>query len=231
MHKFISKAVLAVMVGVFIGSAGVATASAQNILGEILRRMDVSNKSIQSVEANVTMIKSDAILKTNDVLKGKTSYLPNYKGVKYMRLDWTKPEEHIAVKGDAYELWKPSINVVYKGKTSKAKNSAAAGGAMGFMSMSKAQLKANYDVVYIAEENLSDNTPTWHIQLTPKTPQDYKMADLWIDKDGMPRQAKILEKNNDSTRVLLSDIRKNVSIDASIFALNYDKKKVTIRNV
>jgi outer membrane lipoprotein-sorting protein len=231
MHKFISKAVMTALFAVILGGAGVTAASAQNILGQIFNRLDVNNKSIQSLEANVTMSKTDSVLKTTDVMRGKTSYLPKYQGKRYMRLDWIKPVEHISVIGDEYELYKPSINVVYKGKTAQAKNSASAGSALSFMSMSKAELKANYDVVYIGEENLSDGSPTWHLQLTPKTAQNYKMADLWVDPNGMPRQAKILEKNNDTTTVLLSGINKNITIKAEIFTLNYDKKKVTLKKV
>jgi outer membrane lipoprotein-sorting protein len=177
------------------------------------------------------MTKFDSVLKVSDTLRGTTSYLPSYQGKRYMRLDWAKPAEHISVIGDEYWLWKPSINVVYTGRTDKAKNSAAAGGALSFMSMSKAQMKANYDLAFIGEEQLSDGTPVWHLQLTPKTAQNYKMADMWVDQNGMPRQAKILEKNNDTTTVLLSNIRKNQTIDSAIFTLKFDKKKVTMRQV
>ena len=130
--------------------------------------------------------------------------------------------------GDAYELYRPRLNTVIKGKTQQAKNSASVGGALSFMNMSKAQLNSNYDVVYIGQEQISGGTNTWHIQLTPKTATSYKLADLWIDADGVPRQAKITEKNNDTTTVLLSRLQKNVTIKGDEFRLAYDKKKVKV---
>jgi hypothetical protein len=55
MHKFINKTVITAMFAVIISAAGVTSASAQgDILGRILNRMDVNNKSIQSVQANVS---------------------------------------------------------------------------------------------------------------------------------------------------------------------------------
>jgi outer membrane lipoprotein-sorting protein len=89
------------------------------------------------------------------------------------------------------------------------------------MNMSKEQLKTNYDVIYVGEEQISGGAKTWHIQLTPKAATSYKLADLWIDGDGVPRQAKITEKNNDTTTVLLSNIVRNETINASIFKLKY----------
>ena len=56
----------------------------------------------------------------------------------------------------------------------------------------------------------------------------YKLADLWIDADGMPRQAVITEQNNDSTGILLSNIEKNTISNMEAFNLNYDKKKVKV---
>lgn len=89
------------------------------------------------------------------------------------------------------------------------------------MNMSKAELEANYDVKFLGVEQISGGMQTWHIQLTPKKTSSYKNADLWVDADGMPRQARITENNNDTTTVLLSNIQKNVTIQASIFKLNY----------
>jgi outer membrane lipoprotein-sorting protein len=138
----------------------------------------------------------------------------------YVRVDWTQPaEENIVVIGDKYQLYRPKVKQIIVGKTTGAKNNASVGGALGFMSMSKEQLKANYDVRYIGEETISDGTKTFHIELTPKSPTSYKVANLWVDKDGGPRQAKITERNNDTTTVLLRNIQTNVRIDTAIFKI------------
>ena len=86
--------------------------------------------------------------------------------------------------------------------------------------MSREQLRANYDVVYLDEQEIKNGPLTWHIQLNPKAAANYKYAELWIDKDGMPRQVKIVERNDDSTTVQLGNVRKNEKVDPKAFALN-----------
>ena len=169
------------------------------------------------------MVKTNVQLGVSDTTYGNTSYLPKTaKRNSYVRIDWTRPvEEQISVIGDGYELYRPKLNQVIVGKVNKAKNSATVGGALSFMNMSKAQLKTNYSIVYLGEEQISGGTVTWHLQLTPKTTTSYKSAELWVDPDGMPRQAKVIEQNNDTTTVLLSNIQKNVTLKAEIFKLKY----------
>lgn len=228
MNSVLRIGILAICLGFIFSSVSVSEAKAQNIINEILRRMDSYNKSLQSLKADVTMVKYNPQLNVSDTTVGTTSYLPKTaKRVMYVRIDWTKPvQEHISVIGDSYELYRPRLNTVIQGKTQQAKNSASVGGALSFMNMSKDQLKANYDVIYIGEEQISGGAKTWHIQLTPKTAASYKLADLWVDGNGTPLQAKITEKNNDTTTVLLARLQKNVTIKGDEFKLAYDKKKV-----
>lgn len=185
--------------------------------------MDDHNKALKTMTAGVTMEKRNPQLGTNDVTEGTTSYISKaVNGKMYVRIDWTKPvQEQISVIGDEYELYRPRLQQVIYGKTQNAKNNASVGGALGFMTMSKEQLKANYDVTYIGEEQISGGVRTWHLQLNPKSQTSYKMAELWVDGDGMPRQAKVIERNDDSTTVLLSNIVKNPALKGSIFKLSY----------
>jgi outer membrane lipoprotein-sorting protein len=224
---------MALLMGVFFVSALAVDAKAQNVLGEILRRMDVYNKSLQSLKADVMMVKYNPQLNVSDTSTGTTSYLPKSKATGnkiYVRIDWVKPvQEQVSVIGDDYELYRPTLNQVIVGKTGNAKNNASAGGALGFMNMSKEQLKANYDVVYLGEEQISGGSQTWHLQLTPKSQTSYKLAELWVDGDGVPRQARITERNNDTTTVLLSNVRRNDNIKGAIFKLQYPGSVKKIR--
>lgn len=222
MRRFIRYSSFVLTVFVVGSFASVREASAQGILGQILNRMEAHNKTIDTVQANVTMKKYNPQLDATDTYTGSTSYIPESakvaKGKRYMRLDWEKPAvEQVAIIGDDYKLYKKSINQLYVGKVEKAKTSAGAGNALAFMSMSKEQLKANYDVQYVAQENIEGGIPTWHLLLTPKAAGNYKTADLWVDGNGMPIQAKVVERNNDTTTVTLSNIRKNQKIDPKIF--------------
>lgn len=211
---------IAIAVMIFISSA--ADARAQGVLREILNRMDTMNKSLVSLKADVRMDKFEATLGDTDTSTGTTSYLPKTnKQVMYARIDWAKPAvENIVIIGDSYRLYRPRLNQVIEGKVDKTgKDSHVPGNALAFMGMSRAQLQANYDVNYIGQET-ANGTQTWHLELLPKTKTSYKTAELWVDGNGMPIQAKIIEQNNDSTTVVLSNIQKNVTIKAAEFQLN-----------
>lgn len=206
-----------------ISAGSVKDASAQGITEELLTRMDRYNKSLQSLRADVTMVKTNVQLGVSDTTYGSTSFLPKTaKQETHVRIDWTRPvEEQISVRGDDYELYRPKLNQVIVGKVNKAKNSASVGGALGFMNMSKAQLKANYSITNLGEEQISGGIRTLHIRLTPTKPTSYKFAELWVDADGMPRQAKVIEQNSDTTTVLLSNPKKNETLKAEVFKLKY----------
>lgn len=212
-------------------AASATEARGQGVISEILSRMDLNNKSLQSMKADVTMTKFNPQINATDTSVGSTSYLPKTaKRGMYVRIDWVKPlEEQISVIGEDYELYRPRLNQVITGKVGKAKNNASVGGALSFMNMSKDQLKANYDVVYIGEEQISGGVRTWHLELTPKAQTSYKTAELWVDGDGMPRQAKITEQNNDTTTVLIANIQKNITLKGDIFRLKYPGSVKKIR--
>ena len=202
----------------FTASAG--EASAQDILRQILKRMDDNNKSLVSLKGAIKMAKTDATLGETDTTEGELSYLPGKSSTQiYLRIDWTKPVEHLAIANGQYILYRPGANRAITGKVDSTKANTKAGGALSFMTMSKAELSANYDVEYKGEETVGGGTNTWHLLLKPKKQTSYKSADLWVDANGMPVQAKVVEKNNDSTTIQLSKIQKNATIKANDFRI------------
>ena len=204
----------------FFNAFAVTETKAQQI-NEILKRMETHRQSLTSLRANVTMVKYDSVLKVSDTTEGTSIYVAlkgNTKDNTLVRIDWTKPaKETLSVVKDQYIIYRPRLNQYITGSTKDAQGSGKANGALSFMNMSKAQLKANYDIKYLGQENIKGGIATVHLELTPKTAQSYKSAELWVDVDGMPLQAKIIEKNNDTTTVLLSNIKKNETINAEAF--------------
>lgn len=192
-------------------------------INEIYKRMDQHNKVLRSVQANLKMEKYNAQLEERDVTEGTVKYLPGTEKNMYVRINWTKPvEEQLAIVKGQYVLYRPRLGQAIVGKVEKAKGSAGASGALAFMSMSKAQLKENYTVRYIGQE-IVDGSQAWHLELTPKNQTSYKLANIWVDGNGMPVQAKVTEKNNDTTTILLSSIKKNESIPSEVFAISPPK--------
>jgi outer membrane lipoprotein-sorting protein len=226
-QKLVSMAVFAVLLASFSATA----ANAQGVLSDILKRMDSNNKGLKSLKSSIKMSKHNAQLDEYDLYEGTVQYLPApVKEQIKVRIDWAKPVvEHLAVGGGQYILYRPRLEQAIVGKVDNAKQGAGAGGALAFMSMNRAQLKANYDVVYIGEETVNGSVKTWHIQLTPKTATSYKGADLWVDVNGMPVQAKVVEKNNDSTTVQLTNIERNATVKGDVFAIKPPKNTKIIQ--
>ncbi len=199
-----------------------ATETPAQILREILKRMDNNNKSLTSLKSNIKMNKFNVQLGENDLYEGELSYLPGKTEKQmYVRIDWAKPVvEHLAVANGQYVLYSPRRQQAITGKVDgvKSKN-AKAGGALAFISMTQAQLSANYSVDYKGEETVDSGVKTWHLVLTPKTASSYKSADLWVDANGMPVQARIVENNNDTTTILLYKIDRNATVKASLFKI------------
>lgn len=231
MNKFLRFGLMAIALTFLFNTFAVTETNAQIILNEILKRMETHRASLRTMQSDVTMVKHDNLLGENDTLKGVVKYIPGKdENSMYIRIDWTKPNEKLAVIKTDYMLYRGEpINQVIVGKVSGAKNSANAGGVLSFMSMSKDQLKKNYTAQYLGRETLSSGTGAVHLKLTPKTAQKYQYAELWVDDDGMPLQMKVVEKNGDSTTILLSGVKKNVTLNAKDFKIDYPKDAKVIK--
>lgn len=230
MKSFLRSSLTAIAVTMFFGIFALNAAQAQFVQQEILNRMDKHNRALQSLRSSLTMEKYNYQLKEPDTTEGSIMYLPSKGRDAYIRIDWTKPvEEMLVVRNGQYLLYRKRLNQAIVGKVKDAQGSGKANNALGFMNMSKAQLKANYSIKYIGEETVNNGVKTAHLELTPKKATSYKMAEIWVDADGMPIQAKVVEGNNDSTTVMLSNVQKNVTINASIFdpTLPRDVKKIS----
>ena len=196
---------------------------AQNILPEILKRMETHRNNLTSLRSSVMMVKYDSVLKVSDTTSGTASYVPLKGRDALVRIDWTKPSvETLAVANGKYILYRPRLKQAIIGNTNNAKGPKA-NSALSFMNMSKDELKANFAIKYLGEEKVSGDISTWHLELTPKTAQNYKVAELWVDGNGMPIQAKVVENNNDTTTVLLSNLEKNTKINTDIFIVKLPK--------
>ncbi len=201
------------------------SANAQGPLGKILNRMDDHNRDLNFLKSNVTMVKVDAALgeANAETVKGSVHYIPKKGKTKmYARVDWVKPEENMIVVGDEYKIYRPTLKQGYQGKTTKAaKGNDRLAGPLGFLSMSREELKRNYDVKYGGPATVSGGVETIHLLMTPKGANSYKLAELWVDGDGMPVQAKVTSNNGDTTTILLSNFTKNGNVDYGVFSLTF----------
>lgn len=230
MKSFLRLSLAAIAVTLFFSVFTVSETKAQGTLTEVLKRMDEHNKALTSLQASVKMDKYNSQIDEHSLQEGTVKYAPQKGKDALVRIDWIKPvEESLAVGNGEYILYRPRLKQYITGKVSDAKSGGkGANNALAFINMSKAQLKANYDVKYFGQETVGGGIPTWRIQLTPKNKTNYKTAELWVDGNGMPIQAKVIENNDDTTTVFLSNLQKNINIKADVFAIKpaKDAKRV-----
>jgi len=201
------------------------------IINEVFARMDAHNKALTSLKASVTMVKVNTQLGgVQDTNEGTAIYLPQRGKDALIRIDWKSPKESLAVVNKQYVIYRPALSQAYTGSTNDAQKNPKAGNALSFMNMSRAQLKQNYDTVYLGQETVRGGVQTWHLQLTPKAKSNYKAAEIWVDGNGMPVQSKVIENNGDSTTVLLSGLQKNVKISGSEFKITLPKETKIIKS-
>jgi outer membrane lipoprotein-sorting protein len=224
MKKWVRSLLTIAVIGVFAGALSVSQASGQSPIREILNRMDAHNKSLTTLRAKVTMVKTNAQLGESDTQTGTAIYARGKGREPLVRIDWAKPEESLAVKNGQYVMFVPRQGIAYTGLTKNAGKQGKSSSALAFMNMSKAELQANYDVVLLSDKaTLSSGVRTWHLQLTPKSKTTYKTAEVWVDPDGMPHQTRIVEQNNDTTTVLLTGLEKNINLKTSNFEISLPK--------
>lgn len=206
-----------------------AETKAQGVLNTVLTRMNDHNKALTSLKANISMDKHNPQLGETDSYVGKVIYLPQKGRNAFVRIDWSKPVvESLAVVNKEYLIYRSSTNQVFVGNVDKAKGGGVANNPLSFINMSKAELKANFDIKYIGQET-ANGTQTWHLELTPLKAGSFKKADIWVDGNGMPIQMKVVEKNDDTTAVVLSNLEKNKTIKGSDFKINYPKNAAIVK--
>ncbi len=226
MKLFLRLSFTAITLALFFGAFAATQTKAQNILPEILKRMEVNRNSLTSLRSNVTMVKYNAQLKEPDTTEGTSIYVPAKGRDALVRIDWTKPvQETLSVVNKKYVIYTPRRGQAITGNADQAKGSGRANNLFAFVSMSKDELKANFTIKYLGQEKIVGDVPTWHLEMTPKNAAAFKFksAEMWVDGNGMPLQIKITESNNDTTTIFFSNLKKNATIKASVFKVDLPK--------
>ncbi len=209
---------VAILLGVTASSPSDVKAQGAGLVSSVLNKMDRNWRSLKSLRANVDMVKYNAQIRDEDKYRGVVLYLPAVGRNAYVRVDWSFPQkETLAVAEGKFTLFRPRLNMAYQGKagTGKGKSSVA----FEFLNMSRQQLASRYDVQPMGEETLYGGVSTTHLKLVPKGGANFKWAEAWIDSQGMPVQTKVIEKNDDSTTVRLTNMQRNSSIPLEEFFL------------
>ena len=213
--------VVALLLVAAVSSPTGVNAQGAGFVSSLLNRMERNRQSLKSLRASVDMVKYNAQIGDEDKYKGVVLYVPAAGRDAYVRVDWSYPQkETLAVADGKFTLFRPRLKMAYQGSSKSSK--ARSGAALEFMNMSKQQLAARYNVENMGEETLWGGVSTTHVKLVPKGGASFKWAEAWIDGNGMPVQTKVIERNDDSTTVRLTNMQRNAGISLEEFFLKLD---------
>lgn len=205
--------------------ASVARAQGPGFVSAFFSRMEKNQRNLKSLRANIGMVRYNAQLRDEDKYQGFVLYIPSAAGKAgaFVRLEWTQPQHEIlAVMNGNYSLYRPKIKQVIEGRTGSIK-SARDGDVLALMNMSATQLQTRFgELQDMRQETLWGGVHTDHFKAYPKTAASYKYIEVWVDDSGMPVQTKMVEKNDDSTTMRLTNIEKNQTIPLDQFKLKLD---------
>ena len=224
MRKIVAPIALMVMLAaaVFVSSPATANAQSAGLVSSVLNRMERNRQSLRSLKASLSMEKYNAQLRDKDNYTGVILYLPGSKRDASVKIEWQRPQHEIlAVSNGQYILFRPRLNMAYKGDSKSGRNKA--GGVLEMMYMTRQQLESRFQPVQdVREETLWGGVSTIHLTLVPKGKESFKYAEIWVDSSGMPVQTKIVEKNDDATTMRLSSLERNLKLSNDEFEIKLD---------
>lgn len=225
MKKFVPLALTVALLVSAVAFLPASPASAQipGLVSSAISRMDKNKRSLKSMRANIQMEKYNSQLRDKDIYSGVVLYIPGGAGNSSasVRLEWTRPKHEILVSNNGnYTAYQPRLNQAFQGKTARIKSERDSD-VLALINMSAAQLRTKFgEFQDVREETLWGGVWTQHFKAIPSGRASYKYIEVWVDKDGMPVQTKMVEKNDDSTTVRLTNVERNPSIPMDQFKLN-----------
>ena len=230
MKRFLTPMLAVALLFIALVAAPLRRTNAQaGLVSSLYTRMQRNQQTLKSLSADISMDKYNSQIKDSDKFYGTVKYIPVGGKSAFVRLEWTKPQHEIlAVANGAYVLYRPRLNMAYVGTTTSIKSQKDTD-VLALLNMSTAQLKSRFgDLQELRDETLWGGVATTHFKAVPKGGASYNYIEVWVDDSGMPVQTKMVEKNNDSTTVRLTNVSKNQAIDKNVFELKLDSgvKKV-----
>ncbi len=215
---------LAMLIAILtVSSPTAVNAQGAGFISSVINRMERNRQNMKSLRAKVDMVKYNAQIRDEDKYVGTVLYVPAVGRNANVRVDWQYPQrETLSVFDGQYTLFRPRLNMAYVGRAAQARGGKA-NNALEFLNMSRRDLQTRFEPLqYLGEETLWGGVNTSHIKLVPRGGAGYKYAEVWVDGSGMPVQTKVVEKNDDSTTIRLTNMEKNAGISSEAFSLKLD---------
>lgn len=231
MRKLVPPTLVALMLAALVATPLPAANAQAGLVSSMLTKMERQKQSLRTLSADISMEKYNSQLGDSDKYYGTIRYIPaGGKGTSLVRLDWSKPQQEILVVANGgYMLYRPRLNQVITGATTSVK-SKTDNDVLALLNMSAAQLRSRFgDFQDTREETIWGGVHTTHVKAVPKTAASYKYIELWVDDSGLPVQTKMVDKNDDSTTMRLSNVSRNGNLDKSVFELKLDSSVKRIK--
>lgn len=230
MKRFLTPILAFALVIIALGAIPLPRTNAQaGLVSSLYTRMQRNQQTLKTLSADISMDKYNSQIGDSDKFYGTVKYIPVGGKSALVRLEWTKPQHEIlAVANGAYILYRPRLNMAYVGTTNSIKSEKDSD-VLALLNMSTTQLRSRFgDLQDLRDETLWGGVVTTHFKAVPKNAASYNYIEVWVDASGMPVQTKMVEKNNDSTTVRLTNVSRNQTIDKGVFELKLDSsvKKV-----
>jgi len=231
MKKLVPPTLVALMLAALVAIPLPAANAQAGLVSSMLTKMERQKQSLRTLSADISMEKYNSQLGDSDKYYGTIRYIPaGGKAASLVRLDWNKPQQEILVVANGgYILYRPRLNQAIIG-TNGSVRSAKDNDVLALLNMSAAQLRSRFgDFQDTREETIWGGVHTTHVKAVPKTAASYKYIELWVDDAGLPVQTKMVEKNDDSTTMRLSNVSRNGNLDKGVFDLKLDSNVKRIK--
>jgi len=190
-------------------------------LDQVFAKLDAVSKTFHSVQADLQRTHVTIIVNDKDVATGKFYYERQGKEPR-VKMDLTKPEEHLLIDKGKWQLYQPGVNQVQQGLLSGHQNQVEMYTSLGF-GQSSQELKQNFEISLLPDETV-DLRKTTVLELKPRTSKGFKSFRLWIDQQQwITYQLKVTETSNDYFLLKYSNSKLGATIAPSTFDLRLPK--------
>ncbi len=188
---------------------------------EVLFQMNEASKKLHTLSANLDYTKVTVLVDDKSTESGQLFY--RHGKTPEIRIEMQKPESKIIIfKKNRGEIFLPKINQIQEYDLEQKSELLQQFFLLGFGTDTN-ELKKTYDVTYLREEDLADDT-TALLDLTPRkgsVSAQISKIQIWVSEESwLPTQQKFFEAGGDYLIATYSGVKVNRLLPAATFELN-----------
>jgi outer membrane lipoprotein-sorting protein len=216
---------------VFLNSLGLSSrAAAQQheapTLDSVLKKMDATAASFQSLQADFVWDQYQRVVDETDTQKGTVYYRRSGKEIEMMAAIKEPDSKFVLYKDGKLQVYQPKIDQVMQYTAGANQQEVETFLVLGFGGSGE-DLKKSFDVTYQGEETI-DNVATAKLQLVPKSDRvrsNFQQIILWIDLErGISVQQKLMQSQGDYRVAKYAAIKMPAKIGNDVFRLKTTNK-------